>query len=182
MTVSVFMKRGKSDDSESQIVLFTFGSNSWRAFYTCIPSSLIPGRRLHEVHVPVQPDGVWHTVIDGAFFCRESVSKIFALISVPPQLILHNTSLKVRERYVLIDTAIQNPGILHGHINSPCKYWLPPLFTTKSSPVCIVILIYLVGPSNKFLCTSWWCGIVNGDTFLYLAGVLAEHLGQLRPR
>ena len=129
MTVSEFVKWGKAGDAETQIALFTFGSKSWRASNTCTPSSLIPGRRLNEMHVAVYPDGVRRTAIDEIFFWRELVFRTNGPISVPLQIILHNISSKVQQRLVLIDTSIQNAGILHRHINSQCENWPPPLFT-----------------------------------------------------
>ena len=83
-------------------------------------------------------------------FVDNLYERMIVQTSVPLQVILHNTFPKVQQRYVIIDTTIQNPGILHEHINSLCLYWPPPLFTTNSYPVCIAIQIHLVGPSHKF--------------------------------
>ena len=92
-------------------------------------------------------------------------------IHVPLRIILHNTYPEVQRRHVLIEIPIEKPEIFYGHINLPCEYWPPPLFTTKSLPVSIVILIHLVGPFHKFVEHLDDVGTFDGDTSLYLAGV-----------
>ena len=55
-------------------------------------------------------------------------------------------------------------------------------FTTSSYPVCVLILINLIGPCHKSVVHLDDVETVVTDTFLHLAGVLAEHHVQLRPR
>ena len=178
MTVSVFVKRGKAGDAQTQIALFTFRSKSWRASNTCTPSSLISERLLNEVHVAVYPDGVWRTEVDGTFFCGEPVLRMIGQICVLLQIILHSTSPKVQQRYVLIDTAIQSPGISHGHINPHVNidYYL----FSPQNPIRYAVYFWFIWsvPPINFLHLDD-VGTVDGDTFLYLAGVLAEHQATL---
>ena len=75
------------------------------------------------------------------------IDQIYVLL----QIIHHKTSPKVQQIYIIIDTTIQNPGLLHWHINSPCEYWPPSLSTTNSYLVYIINLTHLVGTSRQFV-------------------------------